>query len=255
MSGRQISQSSHGRRYSHLGFHTSCRARVLLSSQADLETLVPSSTGVAITRSSKQSTVTQGHARALRVALEDLDDIQRGRRDQVSRATRLADAEDITPRILKAASAFEQWKEVQPAMLEDVLDEELAKYEKFSSAIAESETKQEALLATIQVRPHLFAYCCTVCHSLPLCQERNDLFLRSRKDDPIVKDREHALQSLDLAYHKYKEITRNLDEGLKVCTATFYSLHGALIACGVGGSSTMTSRVSYLSLERVVRNG
>lgn len=31
-----------------------------------------------------------------------------------------------------------------------------------------------------------------------------------------MKDREHALQSLDLAYHKYKEITRNLDEGLKV---------------------------------------
>lgn len=31
-----------------------------------------------------------------------------------------------------------------------------------------------------------------------------------------MKEREHALQSLDLAYHMYKEITRNLDEGLKV---------------------------------------
>ena len=31
-----------------------------------------------------------------------------------------------------------------------------------------------------------------------------------------MKERERALQSLDLAYHKYKEITRNLDEGLKV---------------------------------------
>jgi hypothetical protein len=31
-----------------------------------------------------------------------------------------------------------------------------------------------------------------------------------------MKERELALQSLDLAYHKYKEITRNLDEGLKV---------------------------------------
>lgn len=38
----------------------------------------------------------------------------------------------------------------------------------------------------------------------------------SRKDDPAVKEREHALQSLDLAYHKYKEIVRHLDEGLKV---------------------------------------
>lgn len=38
----------------------------------------------------------------------------------------------------------------------------------------------------------------------------------SRKDDPTVKEREHALQSLDLAYHKYKEIVRHLNEGLKV---------------------------------------
>ena len=38
----------------------------------------------------------------------------------------------------------------------------------------------------------------------------------SRKGDQSVKEREHALQSLDLGYHKYKEITRNLDEGLQV---------------------------------------
>ena len=40
--------------------------------------------------------------------------------------------------------------------------------------------------------------------------------MRSRKEDASVKERELALQSLDLAYHKYKEIIRNLDEGLKV---------------------------------------
>jgi hypothetical protein len=31
-----------------------------------------------------------------------------------------------------------------------------------------------------------------------------------------VKEREHALQSLDLSYHKYKEIVRHLDEGMQV---------------------------------------
>ena len=41
--------------------------------------------------------------------------------------------------------------------------------------------------------------------------------MESRKEDPSVKEREHALQSLDLAYHKYREITRNLDEGVQVC--------------------------------------
>lgn len=42
------------------------------------------------------------------------------------------------------------------------------------------------------------------------------MFLQSRKEDASVKEREHALQSLDLAYYMYKEITRNLDEGIKV---------------------------------------
>ena len=47
-------------------------------------------------------------------------------------------------------------------------------------------------------------------------QTRDKLFLESRRDDPVVKERENALQSLDLAYFKYREITRNLDEGFKV---------------------------------------
>ena len=47
-------------------------------------------------------------------------------------------------------------------------------------------------------------------------QNRNKQFLDSRRDDPSVKERGQALQSLDLAYFKYREITRNLDEGFKV---------------------------------------
>ena len=31
----------------------------------------------------------------------------------------------------------------------------------------------------------------------------------------MVHEREMALQAMDLAYHKYKEIVRNLEEGLK----------------------------------------
>jgi programmed cell death 6-interacting protein len=41
-------------------------------------------------------------------------------------------------------------------------------------------------------------------------------FISSRREDPSVKEREHALQSLDLSYHKYKEIIRHLDEGIQV---------------------------------------
>ena len=47
-------------------------------------------------------------------------------------------------------------------------------------------------------------------------KSKHEQFLQSRRGDQSIKERERALQSLDLAYHKYREITRNLDEGLKV---------------------------------------
>ncbi|KAI0925777.1 hypothetical protein AcV5_008415 [Taiwanofungus camphoratus] len=164
--------------------------------ESRLEASVPSSTVALPQRSSgSRVTATQTHARALRVLLESLDDIIRSRADYVKRANALAASEDISPRIQKAASGIERWVEVQPAMFEDVLDQELSKYDKFRTYIEEGEQKQEVLLESIK--------------------ERNVLFLQSRKDDASVKERELALQSLDLAYFKYKEIMRNLDEGLK----------------------------------------
>ncbi|OBZ72455.1 pH-response regulator protein palA/RIM20 [Grifola frondosa] len=164
-------------------------------SEAELEACVPSSTVSFPRRSATGTTPTQIHARALRVMLETLDDITQARGECVTRANHLAASEDITPRILKAAAAVERWVEVQPSMFEDVLDEELAKYDKFRVGIDEGEQKQSELLESIK--------------------ERNTLFLESRKEDASVKEREHALQSLDLAYHKYKEIVKNLYEGLK----------------------------------------
>ncbi|KAH9838254.1 BRO1-domain-containing protein [Rhodofomes roseus] len=164
--------------------------------EAQLEASIPSST-VSLSRPSSRSGTnpTQTHARALRVLLESLDDVTRKREDHVRRATRLAESEDITSRIIKAANAIEQWVEVQPARFEDVLEEELAKYNKFRVGMEETARDQGSLLQQIK--------------------ERNELFLQSRREDTSIKEREHALQSLDLAYHKYKEITRNLDEGLK----------------------------------------
>jgi ALIX V-shaped domain binding to HIV len=50
-----------------------------------------------------------------------------------------------------------------------------------------------------------------------ILQARNADFLGSRKDDRSVNEREHAIQSLELAYHKCKEIEQNLEEGRKVC--------------------------------------
>ncbi|KAI0689995.1 BRO1-domain-containing protein [Cytidiella melzeri] len=165
--------------------------------EEDLQAAIPSSTISLVSKGATASkgNSTQLHARQLRSLLESLDDIQRTRVQLVERAKRRVEADDITPRILKAATAIERWVEVQPAMFEDVLDEEMAKFDKFRNDIEEAEEQQQLVLESIK--------------------ERNGLFLQSRKEDPSVKEREHALQSLDLAYHMYREITRNLDEGLK----------------------------------------
>ncbi|KAG6840601.1 hypothetical protein C0991_005642 [Blastosporella zonata] len=164
-------------------------------SDEDLEASIPSSTVSSSTAKTPQGRETQTHARALRVQIEGLDDLHRVREQLVRRAQTLAAADEIRGRVIRVAAGFARLTEVEPAMFEDVSDEELAKYDKFIVEMSEIGQRQGAILTEIQ--------------------RRNELFLQSRKDDPAVKEREYALQSLDLAYHKYREITRNLDEGFK----------------------------------------
>lgn len=163
--------------------------------EARLEAAVPSSTIVWSSPSRPAIGATQNHARALRVLLERLDDLARERNQLVTRAQRLADADDISARIQREAAGLESWAEVQPSMFEDTLDQELVKYDKFRHDIEEGATKQSELLENVKTRM--------------------DSFLHSRQEDPSVKEREFALQSLDLSYHKYKEIVRHLDDGMQ----------------------------------------
>ncbi|KAG7089614.1 hypothetical protein E1B28_011280 [Marasmius oreades] len=159
--------------------------------ETDLEASIPSSTTIG---TSVTPEVT-GHARNLRVYLEDLDRLQSEREDIVRRAKKLAEVDDIRQRILKVAGGFERLGEVQPAMFEDVFDEELAKYDKFIKLMNDLQPRQEQLLNSIRAE--------------------HKLFIQSRKDDTTVKERERALQSLELSYHKYQEIVHNLEEGIK----------------------------------------
>ena len=127
--------------------------------QADLEYSIPSSTGAPAHHTSSGGVdASRSHARSLRVLLEKLDDLMNARAELVAKVNRLTTADDITPRVLKAASAMEQWVNVQPAMFEDILDEELAKYNKFRRQLEEDEKKQASLLAAIKVSRSRPAY-------------------------------------------------------------------------------------------------
>lgn len=125
---------------------------MLTGFQEELETWVPSSTVQPSSKKDPHHAQTQSHARSLRVHLEALDDIRRARDQLVQRARRLADADDIRPRIMREASGIERWTEVEPAMFENSLDAELAKYEKFKDAVEEGAEKQAEVLELIKVR-------------------------------------------------------------------------------------------------------
>jgi len=84
------------------------------------------------------------------VLLEQLDDLVRERNQLVSRAQRLADADDISPRIVKEAAGLERWAEVQPSTFEDTLDQELAKYDKFRRDVEDGGVRQAELLDNVK---------------------------------------------------------------------------------------------------------
>jgi programmed cell death 6-interacting protein len=184
-------------------------------SQEDLEASVPQSTFSGSSPLTPEGKKTQALARVLRVLLESLDDLHRERKNIVKRAQRLADADDISDRVLKEASKFDKMADIQPLMFEEASDEELAKYDKFLVELREFEEKQNSILADVKVRRVIFL---GNEEKVPdtFWQKQNELFLQSRRDDPTIKDREFGLQSLEFAYFKYKEISRNLEEGYKV---------------------------------------
>jgi programmed cell death 6-interacting protein len=119
--------------------------------QARLTESVPSSTA-SVADTSSDLSESHVHARALRGLLESFDDLRRSRTEIVERAQRLAEADDIQPRIMEAAAQFDQLVEMRPETLEDTTDEELEKYDKFLRDISESEEKQSDILTAIRVR-------------------------------------------------------------------------------------------------------
>ena len=83
--------------------------------------------------------------------LEELDCLHRDCDQLVHRSQLLVAADDIRPRILKMAAGFERLAAVTPAMFENILDEELVKFDKYLSELAGMKRKHEGLLNETQV--------------------------------------------------------------------------------------------------------
>ena len=113
---------------------------------------MPASTFSASSPLTPEGKKTQARARALRVLLESLDDTHKERKNVVKRAQRLADADDISNRVLQEASKFDQMADIQPLVFEEASDQELAKYDKFLVEMREFEEKQSTILTDVKVR-------------------------------------------------------------------------------------------------------
>ena len=85
------------------------------------------------------------------MTLEELDSLHRDCDQVVHRAQSVAAADDIRPRILKMASGFERMTPINPAMFEDTMDEELAKFDKYLVELSGTKRKHGELLNEVEV--------------------------------------------------------------------------------------------------------
>jgi programmed cell death 6-interacting protein len=102
------------------------------------------------------------------------------------------------PELLKEAARLEReypMQTIEAVQFENLFDRRLEMYSADQEMVkTEAKEQQEAIKRL---------------------QEANVAFVNARKGDMSTKQREQALQSLENAYYKYKEIISNLDTGRK----------------------------------------
>ncbi|CBQ68491.1 conserved hypothetical protein [Sporisorium reilianum SRZ2] len=168
---------------------------VLSGGVGGLEAFVPSSNPSLAAAGRGGSDAQVQAVRALRAELERLDDVLDSRAACVAEAKALAASDDIRPLVMREAATLSSTIEVSAAHFEELFDRQLAHYARFEHDLQVSSTAQAELLERIA--------------------QRNAAFVDARRSDATLQRRERALQSLDAAYAKYRELSSNLVEGLE----------------------------------------
>ncbi|KAI9793554.1 MAG: pH-response regulator protein palA/rim20 [Peltula sp. TS41687] len=166
--------------------------RLLAGINRDLEDFVPSSRRTNVTPKVERE------AAALRTCLNEISRLESSRRKKVEAVKQKAKADDINPIILKEAGRLEReypMQKIEPAHFENLFEQRLQLYEPDLELVSEEREKQDDLVTKLQ--------------------EANANFVVAKKGDSSSKEREQALQKLENAYYKYKEIVSNLDVGRK----------------------------------------
>lgn len=104
----------------------------------------------------------------------------------------------LDPIILREAARLEReypMQKIEPANFENLFEQRLQLYEPDLELVSEERETQDNLVTKLQ--------------------EANANFVAARRGDSSSKEREQALQKLENAYYKFKEIVSNLDVGRK----------------------------------------
>ncbi|KAL8711581.1 MAG: hypothetical protein Q9220_003991 [cf. Caloplaca sp. 1 TL-2023] len=167
--------------------------QVMSTTNRDLEAYVPSSRRAALTPAVERA------ADNLRSALSDVNKLEQRRKKFIHEVRDKVKYDDITDSAILAETArFEReypMQKIEPAQFENLFDERLEQYDEEQVNVSQEKEDQAQLMTKIQ--------------------EANATFTTARRGDSSTKEREKALQTLENAYFRYKEIVSNLNTGRK----------------------------------------
>lgn len=165
---------------------------VLTGTNRDLESYVPSSRVAHLTPQTERAST------HLRSVLNDLTRFETRRKRKAQALKDKAKADDVNPALLVEAARLERefpMQKIEAAQFETLFDQRLKIYEEDRNMLTKEQEEQDQLVARLR--------------------EANEKFVSARAGDSSTRDREKALQELENAYAKYKEIVNNLDAGRK----------------------------------------
>lgn len=167
--------------------------RILSSSDREIGNFVPSSRRVAIPPN------LEAEVSRLRSSLNEVSRLESRRRRKIEALREKAKKDDINDGILAETARLEREfpaaTSITPAHFEDFFDLRLQKYDADIADVKAESDEQDRLTAKLE--------------------EANASFVAARKGDTSSREREVALQKLENAYFRYKEIVSNLEVGRK----------------------------------------
>lgn len=166
--------------------------RLLNGTDRELEEFVPSSRRATIAPKLERE------VNRLRGALNDTSRLESRRKRKIESLRSKAQADDVSPELLKEASRLEReypMQKIEAVQFEDFFDRRLQRYESDKAVTEDERREQEKVLSSLA--------------------EANTAFVTAKRGDSSSKEREQALQTLENAYFAYKEMIQNLEVGRK----------------------------------------